>query len=150
MSHWKSFGLAIFTAVCLLGETTLWSESANANIIFDFRGQGEFFGDVPCPNSICSDTTSIGVLTLTDNYVYGTDITTSNFLSFILTVYSSSDEAIGFFYWLGGMQSFQLPEGGLNLDGSFDAAGQLGFSQGPSIFNVDQGGFSAGYKFVFN
>ena len=48
------------------------------------------------------------------------------------------------------MQSFQLPEGGLNSDGSFDAAGQLGFSQGPSIFNVDQGGFSAGYKFVFN
>ena len=98
MSHWKSFGLAIFTAVCLLGETTLWPESASANIIFDFSGQGETIGLVPCPNNICSDTTSIGVLTLTDNYVYGTDITTSNFLSFILTVYSSSDEAIGFFY----------------------------------------------------
>ena len=97
MSHWKSFGLAIFTAVYLLGETTLWPESASANIIFDFSGQGETIGLVPCPNSIC-DTTSIGVLTLTDNYVYGTDITTSNFLSFILTVYSSSDEAIGFFY----------------------------------------------------
>ena len=134
MSHWKLFGLAIFTAVCLLGETTLWPESASANVSLDFRGQGGFFGDVPCSGGTCSDTTSIVVLTLTDDYVYGKDIPTSGFLSFIITVYSSSDEVIGLFEWPGGLQSFQVAplslEGGLNSDGSFNAAGQLSFGQG--------------------
>jgi len=149
MSHWKSFGLAIFTAVYLLGETTLWPESASANIIFDFSGQGETIGIVPCSDNTCSDTTSIGVLTLTDNYVYGTDIPTSDiFVSFQYTIYSSSGEDIGNFLTLGGTEFSPPParlsfEGGLNSDGSFDAAGQLSLCQGNVCFNADPGGFTA-------
>jgi hypothetical protein len=104
------------SAALALGISTvsLWPEMASANIVFDFSGICDFEG---CPTRA---DTATGVLTLTDGYMYGEDITSATFVSFS---YSSGeitfDIASGDSPRLGG---------GLNSDGSSAATG------GPSIF----------------
>ena len=71
------------SAALALGISTvaLWPEMASANIVFDFSGLCDF------PNSGCptASDTATGVLTLTDGYVYGTEITSAVFVSFSYT-----------------------------------------------------------------
>ena len=98
------------STVLALGIATvsLWPESASANVVFDFNGTCGF---ISCTG------TATGVLTLTNAYVFGTDITSADFVSFS---YSSSDLTFD-------LTSGDLPGlfGGLNSDGSFDATGIL-------------------------
>jgi hypothetical protein len=74
------------SAALALGISTvsLWPEMASANIVFDFSGICNSDGD-GCPTAT---DTATGVLTLTDAYVYGDDITSATFTSF---AYSSGD-----------------------------------------------------------
>jgi hypothetical protein len=98
------------SAALALGILTvsLWPERASANIVFDFSGTCNIAG---CPDLT---STASGVLTLTDAYVYGTNITGATFISFS---YSSGD--LSFDITSGDSPSL---EGGLNSDGSFNAA----------------------------
>jgi len=86
------------------------ARTAHASGIFDFSGA--------C--SVRCTGTATGVLTLTDAYVFGTDITTADFVSFS---YSSSDTS---FTITSANIGTSLP-GGLNTDGSFNAGDQVGF-----------------------
>jgi PEP-CTERM motif len=101
------------SAALALGISTvsLWPERASANIVFDFNGTCNALG---CPTET---DTATGVLTLTDAYVYGTDLTSADFVSF---TYSSGRATFD-------ITSGDSPvlEGGLNSDGSFDAADSL-------------------------
>jgi hypothetical protein len=101
------------SAVLALGIATvsLWPESASANVVFDFNGTCDLEG---CPNTT---STATGVLTLTNAYVFGTDMTSADFVSFS---YSSSD--LSFNITSG---DFPFLTGGLNSDGSFNATGEL-------------------------
>jgi hypothetical protein len=100
-------GLLSSAALALgIATVSLWPESASANVVFDFSGTCDFG---------CSGTAT-GVLTLTNAYVYGTDITSTDFVSFS---YTSSDLSFDI------TSASTSLEGGLNSDGSFDATGEL-------------------------
>jgi hypothetical protein len=114
-----------------IATVSLWSESASANVVFDFNGT--------CNSSGCPLTTSTatGVLTLTNAYVFGTDMTSADFVSFS---YSSSDLSFD-------LTSGESPGlgGGLNSDGSFNATGELTVesSAGFPVFTSRPGEFIA-------
>jgi hypothetical protein len=124
------------SAVLALGMATvsLCPESASANVVFDFNGT--------CDVVSCQGTAT-GVLTLTNAYVFGTDITSADFVSFS---YSSSDLTFD-------LTSGDSPGlfGGLNSDGSFNATGTL-VVESPVVFpgfQADPGEFTAeGERFV--
>ena len=107
------------SAVLALGIATvsLWSESASANVVFDFSGTCDVTG--------CPDTTSTatGVLTLTNAYVFGTDITSADFVSFSYSSDLTFDITSGDSPFLAG---------GLNSDGSITGLAGL------EILSVDQ------------
>jgi hypothetical protein len=81
--------------------------------------------------------TATGVLTLTNAYVFGTDMTSADFVSFS---YSSSDLSFD-------LTSGESPSlgGGLNSDGSFNATGALTVesSAGFPVFTARPGEFIA-------
>jgi hypothetical protein len=92
-----------------ISTVSLWPEMASANIVFDFNGTCDFEG---CPTTT---DTATGVLTLADAYVFGTDLTAADFISFS---YSSSDMT---FDVTPGDTT--VLAGGLNSDGSVNASG---------------------------
>jgi hypothetical protein len=116
------------SAVLALGisSVSLWPEMARANIVFDFNGTCNLAG---CPTTT---STATGVLTLTDAYVYGTDISGADFVSFS---YSSSDRTFD-------ITSSESPflTGGLNSDGSFNASRDFSVQVGLRLFTSLQTG----------
>jgi hypothetical protein len=110
--------------------------AARANIFFNFSGT--------CSN-ICSGTAT-GVLTLTDAYVFGSDITAADFVSFS---YKSSDQN---FSITGPNVSYLA--GGLNADGSL-SSNVLVIDAGPLSFGAVSGtdfganNSDAGISFAF-
>jgi PEP-CTERM motif len=105
------------SVVVLSAAVSLSPEGAKADKVFDFSGA--------C-SSGCSGTAT-GVLTLTDAYVYGSDIALSDFISMD---YSSSH--LNF-----DLTSLSSVQGGLNSDGSLvgGVTGALGFNPtGPYPF----------------
>jgi hypothetical protein len=108
------------SAVLTLGIATvsLGPESASANVVFDFNGTCNILG---CPNPT---STATGVLTLTNAYVFGTDITSADFVSF-----SYSGAPVSFDI-TSGDSPFLM--GGLNSDGSFNGP------TGIQIISVEQ------------
>jgi PEP-CTERM motif len=109
-----------------ISAVSLWPEMASANVVFDFSGT--------CNTAGCPDLTSTatGVLTLTDAYVYGTDISGADFVSFS---YSSSDQTFD-------ITSSDSPflTGGLNSDGSFNASRGFSVQAGLRLFTSYQTG----------
>jgi hypothetical protein len=99
------------SAALALGISTvsLWPEMASANIVFDFNGTCNGNG---CPTT--SDTAT-AVITLTDAYVYGMDVTSATFISI---AYSSSAST----FEITSANSPGL-EGGFNSDGSLVSGG---------------------------
>jgi hypothetical protein len=137
-----------FSRVCgalaafVLSTVLFNASAARANIVFDFSGD--------CTSGCAG--TATGVLTLSDSYTFGADITMADFISL---TYSSSGRDFE-------LQPFTPPEpdyryifGGLNANGSFNAAGRLliltpivfpyfqanaeGFMAGTGITRVDKG-----------
>lgn len=104
----------IVTGLCALQCTM----PARAHITFQFRG--------PCSKQ-CSGTAT-GVLTLTDGYVFGSNITAANFVSF-----SYTSSALNFTI---PAASNPFLVGGLYPDGSINTAGELIFQTGPLYFEV--------------
>jgi hypothetical protein len=130
MSAWFNLKLAGSAALALgISTVSLWPERASANVVFDFNGTCDSRG---CPTTT---STATGVLTLTDAYVFGTDMTSADFVSFS---YSSSDLTLDI---TSGDSLFLA--GGLNSDGSLNATGGLAVQGGTEVFNVASGQFFA-------
>jgi hypothetical protein len=106
-------GAAVFVLAGLLE-----AAPARANIVFDFSGD--------CSGGYLCGGPPTGVLTLADSYTFGTDITSTDFISF---EYSSSIYSLN-------ITSADAPVlvGGLNADGSFNSAGQLGIGTPPGLY----------------
>jgi PEP-CTERM motif len=139
MSAWFSLKWLGLAALALgISAVSLWPERATANIIFDFSGTCNIVG---CPTAT---DTATGVLTLTDAYVFGTDITSATFVSFsyssnlTFAPITSGDSPLV----LGGFNSdgafisaegFEVEEGYghtfLSAGGSFVAVGDMGANQ---------------------
>jgi hypothetical protein len=118
MSAWFNLKMLGSAALALgISAVSLCPETASANILLFFNGT--------CNTSGCPDTTSTatGVLTLTNAYVFGTDITVADFVSFS---YTSAIQA----YTITGITKGGLA-GGLNEDGSLVASSLLFISAGP-------------------
>ena len=121
MSAW--FNLKLFGPAALaLGISTvsLWPERASADVVFDFNSG-------PCNLTGCPANTDMatGVLRLTDDYVYGDEVTPATFISMSyssgdLTLDITNREALDFY-------------GGLNADGSFNASDAFSFLGGPRV-----------------
>jgi hypothetical protein len=130
MSAWFNLKLLGSAALALgISTVSLWPERASANIVFDFNGICDVRG---CPATTSAAT---GVLTLTDAYVYGTDMTSADFVSFS---YSSSDLTLNI---TSGDSLFLA--GGLNSDGSLNARGGLAVQGATEVFNAVIGQFLA-------
>jgi hypothetical protein len=118
MSAWFNLKMLGSAALALgISAVSLCPETASANIFLFFNGT--------CNTSGCPDTTSsaTGVLTLTNDYVFGTDITVADFVSFS---YTSAIQA----YTITSITKGGLA-GGLNEDGSLVASSLLFISAGP-------------------
>jgi hypothetical protein len=131
MSAW--FNLKLFGPAALaLGISTvsLWPERASADVIFDFNSG-------PCNLEGCptNTDTATGVLRLTDDYVYGDEVTPATFISMS---YSSGDLTLD-------ITSRESPDffGGLNSDGSFNASERISILGGPLFFSASPGNFTA-------
>ena len=115
------------------------TKAARADVIFDFSGT--------CTAG-CSGTAT-GVLDLTDAYVFGSNITLADFVSFSYT------STTGSFKFLPANNPAFI--GGLNADGSLNAAGELSigtatfFRAFPSNFNARLGvlGSDSGTPYTF-
>jgi hypothetical protein len=112
MPAWFNLKMLGSAALALgISTVSLWPEMASANIVFDFSGTCDLEG---CP---ATTDTATGVLTLTDDYVYGTNMTLATFVSF---TYSSNDSDLLFAPITKANVGFV--QGGLNSDGSFSDA----------------------------
>jgi len=107
MSAWFNLKMLGSAALALgISTVSLCPEIASANIVFDFNGTCNF-PSLGCPTTT---DTATAVLTLTDAYVYGANISTATFVSLS---YSSSNLTVD----LTSADSLQV-FGGLNSDGS--------------------------------
>jgi hypothetical protein len=107
-------------ALCLTA-ALLQAAPARADVVFDFSGD--------CDRG-CTGTAT-GVLTLADSYTFGADITDADFISF---QYSSSQLKFDI------TRAGPTFGGGLNADGSLNAAGVLVISNGTFPFFETGGG----------
>jgi PEP-CTERM motif len=96
---------------------------ARANLVANFTGTCAMNNPGYAPQSLCTGTAT-GVLTLTDAYVPGSNITTADFISF---TYMS--DAVHFTITPDPSQPFDniAITGGLNADGSINGVGELKF-----------------------
>ena len=111
-------------------------ERASADVVFDFNSG-------PCNLTGCPANTDMatGVLRLTDDYVYGDEVTPATFISMSyssgdLTLDITNREALDFY-------------GGLNADGSFNASDAFSVLAGPYFFGTRPGNFTAFGTFPF-